>query len=178
MSIEKEERNALKAKADLLGIDYHPNISAVKLAERIKAFLEDAGVDKQRDDTITGLTSEVDIRRQQRLDATRQVRIVISCMNPAKKDWQGEVFTCGNTNVGTHSKFVPFNVPWHVPTIIYKMIKRRKYQQFIKVRGEDGEEYKKSILAKEFTVEELDPLTPAELKHLAAQQSAANGTEA
>lgn len=95
-------------------------------------------------------------------------------MNPAKNEWEGEIFTAGNSVVGSYSKFVPFNTDegWHVPRIILNQIQQRQCQIFQTVKDSRGNSTRKGKLIKEFAVEILDPLTPEELAELARRQAA------
>jgi len=114
-----------------------------------------------------------------RKEASRLIRIRISCMNPNKKEWEGEVFTVSNSAVGTHKKFVPFNNEdgWHVPNIIYKHLLERECQIFQTVKGPRGNKIRKGKLIKEFAIEVLTPLTPVEIQELATQQAMGNNID-
>ena len=94
-------------------------------------------------------------------------------MNPAKKEWEGEIFSCGNTTVGSFTKYVPFNADdgWHVPEMIYKMIRDRQCQVFYTVTDDKGNKIRRGKLIREFAVEKLPPLTPEELHELAQRQA-------
>lgn len=171
------ELDSLKARAELLGISFHPNISAEKLSERItefqkkkeeeKANISDAGKKK------SPITKTANIRKE----AEKLVRINVTCMNPAKKEWEGEIFTVGNSVVGTHKKYVPFNTEdgWHVPNIIYQMLKNRKCQIFHSVKGANGIDVRESKMIKEFAIDVLDPLTPKEIEELGRRQAMRQG---
>lgn len=108
-------------------------------------------------------------------EATKLVRIRVTCMNPAKKEWEGEIFTVGNSVIGTHKRFVPFNADegWHVPQIMLDMIKNRECQVFITEKSKHGVSVRRGKLIKEFAVEVLPPLTEEELKDLAQRQAMA-----
>jgi len=111
------------------------------------------------------------------------VRIRITCMDPKKKDLEGEVITVANKHIGTIKRFVPFGGAteegWHVPYCIYKMLDRRQFVNIrvVKNRRTGYEEVKKDM-AKEFAIEVLPPLTQAELSALATAQIAAGSLNA
>lgn len=213
----QDELTSLKARADLMGMKYHPSISAAKLAEKISAHLQgdvqaeqaadpdvdndtkntQAGTDapvpvqvassvvKAVPDTVTGETTyalnETEGQKRQRLrrEANEQVRIRVTCMNPAKKEWHGEIFTVGNSAVGTLKKFVPFNAEegWHVPRLILQAMQERQCQIFVNGKAKNGIKIRESKLIKEFAIEILPALTDAEIKELARRQAMANGQE-
>lgn len=110
-----------------------------------------------------------------RKDASRQIRISVSCMNPAKKDYEGEYYTAGNGVVGFFTKYIPFNAEdgWHVPNILYKHLIERQCQVFYTAKGPRGNKVRKGKLIKEFSIQVLPPLTRAEIKELAIKQSMA-----
>lgn len=237
-----DELTSLKAKADLMGIKYHPSIGVDKLREKVTNALSDNPVpDEDLDDdedsaepTPEELAEETpvvssipkpteqaaaavapvaeapvvapvvepakeaapvsnsqlptpvkplsadELRDQARAEATKLIRINVTCMNPLKTEWEGEMFTVGNNLVGTLSKFVPFNTVdgWHVPYIIYLMIKERQFQQFSAKKVKPGQPTSRvTKLVREFAVEVLDPLTEAELKELKQRQLAAKGQD-
>ena len=107
--------------------------------------------------------------------ASELMRIRVTCMNPAKKEWEGEIFTVGNAVVGTFKKYVPFNADegWHVPRIIYEQLKDRECQVFTTVRDSRGNSTRKGKLIKEFAIEVLPNLTEEEIKELAQRQAMA-----
>jgi hypothetical protein len=162
----------LKDIADGLGLKYHPTISAAKLADKIEEFAsepEEAPVASAKKKTP----------KEIRQAATKLVRVRVTCMNPAKRDWDGEIFMVGNRHTGTLRKYVPYGVDWHVPQMILDMIKARQCQVFqsVKRRTAGGDiSSREGKLVKEFAVEILPPLTEKELAELAQRQAMAAGT--
>ena len=171
--LSQDELGTLKARADMLGVKYHPSISLEKLREKITASLEN---ETKNEDTGIGVT-ESDTQKRIRLqqEASKLVRIRVTCMNPAKKEWEGEIFTVGNAGVGTFKKYVPFNADdgWHVPNIIYETMKERQCQVFTTSKTKNGVTMRQGKLIKEFAIEVLPPLTEEELKDLAQRQALA-----
>lgn len=167
-----DELAMLKARADLLGVQYHPSIGVEKLREKVSAAMEDSEEVKKPDPKGD---PESDRRAKLQAEASKLVRIRVTCMNPAKREWEGEIFTVGNSVVGTFKKFVPFNADegWHVPQIMLDMIKSRECQIFTSEKDGRGNTIRKSKLIKEFAVEELPALTEDELKDLAQRQAMA-----
>jgi hypothetical protein len=188
--VQVEELVVLKQRADLMGVQYHPNISVEKLKARINAKLNDEPELQEELDTLLPVKDsepklfqfkpETKLERENRLrkEATRLVRIRVTCMNPNKKDWDGEVFTVSNSVVGTHRKYVPFNAEegWHVPSILFEYIKDKQFVHHY-IEKKDGKEINRHKLVKEFAVEILDPLTEEELKDLAQRQALARSID-
>lgn len=179
---QKSELDVLKERADLLGITYHPSIGVEKLREKVNAKMaedtSDAAAEAPASEGVPGVApAETPAEFQQRMinEATKLVRIRVACMNPVKKEWEGEIFTTGNAVVGTHKKYVPFNTEdgWHVPYIIYEMIKDRECQIFVTKTLPNGNKTRTGKLIKEFAVEILPQLTEEELKELAQRQAMA-----
>jgi len=177
-----DELTLLKQRADVMGIQYHPSIGVESLTKKVdaklKPDLEDepkAKQDAENSSSVKKYSVQELIALQRtklRNEALKLVRVRITCMNPDKKSWQGELFDIGNSVLGSVKKFVPFNVDagYHVPNIIYEHIKQRKYQKHFEVKTSNGLKITKSSLVPEFAVELLDPLTKAELKELADRQ--------
>lgn len=179
---------ALKARADLMGITYHPSIGYEKLRDKIAAKLNDEEDPADEDTPPVAAPvaapvaeprkeTENEFRLRHKREALALVRIRLTCMNPAKKEWEGEVITAGNSVVGTVSKFVPFNAEegWHVPRIILEVLKNRQCQVFVSTKSKGGVTQRQGKLIREFAIEELPPLTEEEIKELARRQAMASG---
>jgi hypothetical protein len=181
----QDELATLKARADLLGVKYHPSISVDKLRAKVSAALTDdapkaAGpeeVGPQPPDAVVETAAKKRHRLKQ--EALKLVRIRVTCMNPAKREWEGEIFTAGNAAVGSVKKFVPFNADegWHVPHIIYRMLIDRQCQVFVSSKAKNGVTVRQGKMIREFAVEVLPPLTPAELAELARRQAMAHAID-
>ena len=170
-----DELTALKARADLLGVSYHPSIGLEKLREKVNAAIADTPVTE----TVAEVPAmpEVETKHQRllrrRKEANELVRIRVTCMNPNKREWEGEIFTTGNSSLGTLKKYVPFNADegWHVPRAIYNQIIERQCQIFVTKKDARGNNVKEGKLIKEFAVEVLPNLTVEELEELARRQA-------
>ena len=175
IEIVQDELSTLKSRADLLGVSYHPSIGVEKLREKLATAMENIEPKNEG----TGINVEAETKEQKRLrllqEATKLVRIRVTCMNPAKKEWEGEIFTVGNNVVGTIKKYVPFNADegWHVPHILYEMLKERQCQVFVSSKTKNGVTIRQGKMIKEFAIEVLPPLTEEELKDLAQRQAMA-----
>jgi hypothetical protein len=189
-----ERRDELMAQAKELGVKVHHMAGEQKIQDAIDAHLaknaeadlieKDFGapVNKNQIDPETGkivpLTSE-EFRRsvlpERKKIFNRLVRCRVTCMNPAKKAWEGEIISVGSAKNGTFKKFIPFDGrEYHIPNVIYEELKNREYSVFSTVRNERGQEIKKARLVKEFAIDVLPPLTPKELEKLRKEQALAN----
>lgn len=172
------ELELLKKRADLMGVVYHPKIGVDKL--RAKLSNENEAVKEESKEQGT-FVIETSGQRKARLrkDASRLVRINVTCMNPAMKEHEGMIYTVSNSVVGTFKKYVPFNTTdgWHVPSIIYKHMKERECQVFHNGKGPRGEKIKVKRMIPELNIQNLDALTPQELKDLGKQQAMANNLD-
>lgn len=178
-----DELTLLKNRAKMLGIKFHPSSGIDVMKEKIKQHMSgEKAVEPVKEPEVVEPVlvpvrerTKADIRQEQFNAANKLVRVEISCMNPNKKEWQGEIFAVSNGVIGTIKKFVAFNVPYHVPQAILNMIEERKCQIFHNVKDSKGNTIRKGKLIREFAINKLDPLTPSELKSLAAKQAASAG---
>ena len=181
---ESSELESLKARADLMGIKYHPNTGLDKLKAKVNNALSGGEEIKDIQSLSTGsktyLTGEEFKRIQEsnkKRNVNKLIRVRVTCMNPMKKEWEGEIISVGSSKLGTFKKYIPYNVEWHVPKIIYEHLKERKCSVFHTVKDYRGQKVRKSKLVSEFSVETLPPLTAEELKDLAQRQAMINGIE-
>lgn len=101
-------------------------------------------------------------------------RVQISCMNPMKREWPGEIISVGSAKHGTFKKFVPFTgVPYHIPQIIYDALKERQCTLYRTERDERGNSRRVGYQTKEFNIVDLPPLTKEELEKLRKKQQLA-----
>jgi len=172
------ELEALKARADLLGVKYHPKTKAEKLRAKIELHL--AAQDDEQEEEVEAPAAEMtraQVRAQRRKDASKLIRVRVTCMNPNKKNWRGEIVSVGSAKMGTFKKFIPFDSPdgWHIPKIIYDALKERKFSSFTSVKTAKGQTVRKARLVPEFSIEVLPDLTEKELKEIARKQALASG---
>lgn len=171
---EQDERAALEARAKVLNISYHTNISTEKLRERVNAAI--SGTREQ--DSERPAKDESDVARRSRLKkkASRLIRVRIHCNDPAKKDWPGEYITVGNNAVGTYRKYVPYNQdePFHLPEIIVNALREKRVQVFATKKSKNGIPVRESKSIAAYAIEVVQPLTEEELTQLANSQMARN----
>lgn len=174
-----DELTTLKARADRLGISYHPSIGLEKLKEKVNTTVTATEVKVETPEvTVSAEESKEQRRKRKRLEANVLVRVRVTCMNPAKKEWEGELFTAGNSVVGSFTKYVPFNTDegWHVPQIILNQIQQRMCQIFVSSKDDRGNTVRRGKQIKEFNVEIMPSLSEEDLRNLAQRQAMANGT--
>lgn len=195
---EPTKLDLLKEEASKLNITFHPNIKEEKLQLKLNDYYAsqnnlDATLDKEPkepevvkpkldlslpENILTNHETQNQRRNRIRSEANRLVRVKIACMNPNKKDHQGEILTVCNSVSGTIKRYIPYNNDegWHIPYMMFLHLKERKCQIFVKKRNDRGVLVAISKMIKEFSVELMAPLTDAEMKDLAQRQAAANGT--
>lgn len=183
-----EQLASLKSRADLLGVKYHPSIGAESLREKIKAAMADKPAEPVASpppEASAGAAAPVvesagAKRKRLRDEAAKLVRIRLTCMNPLKKEHDGEIITAGNSAVGSFKKYIPFNGAddgWHVPNIIYQVLKDRMCPQYYTEKSKHGVSIRKSRLIREFAIELLPDLTQSELDELARRQAMAKSVD-
>lgn len=185
-SVEEQnptEIELLRDRAKLMGIKFHPMTGVEKLKLKIEAKLGEAsqgivtkaGSANAKPGEVIPITHDQFKRErasQIRKSINRLIRIRVTCMNPNKTEWEGEIISIGSAKLGTFKKYVPFNSPdgWHVPHIMYEAMKERQYTQFYNAKGPRGEKIRKGKLMPEFSIEVMSPLTEKEIKDLAQRQ--------
>ena len=178
------ELDVLKARAKQLGIKHHPMIGLDKLKIKVNAAMSDTPppppetltpqyIPRETAAPVKMPETKIQLHTRLRKEAEALQRVVVTCLNPNKKEWEGEIFTVGNSAVGSIKKYVPFNNDegWHVPTMIVNMIKERKCQIFVNGKNSKGQKGKQPKSINEFAITYLDPLTKVELKELATKQA-------
>jgi len=180
-ALAAEELSLLKGRAKQMGLTFHPKIGIEKLKAKIQNRLDGATdtaeplIQAPIDVPETKLAMHARLRRE----ASKLVRIRVACMNPNKKEYDGEIFTVSNSVVGTYKKYVDYNNEdgWHVPHIIYEHLKERKCQIFYTVKGPRGNKIRKGKMINEFAIEVLTPLTGEQISDLATKQAMANNLD-
>jgi len=185
------EREELEARATQLGIQFSPKIGDEKLRERVNEALN--GQDPQGDGEDSGdedgpapaakaaePANESDKARRARKqrEAAALVRVQVTCMNPNKREYDGELICAGNNVVGTFKKYVKFDVEYHVPRIIFNVLRDRECQVFVTEKDDKGRSIRRGKQIKEFNVVELPALSEKELKELAQRQAMREGQAA
>lgn len=108
-------------------------------------------------------------------NAMKLIRVKIGCNNPNKVSLEGEILTAANSHMEI-TKFVPFNVITHIPTILYNTIDEKKCTVFKKKRV-NGMNVTTTQLIKEYNIDVLPPITNEELESIKQRQLANSDTE-
>lgn len=199
---KEQELVSLKRRADILGIEYGPNIGLDTLKERVAAKLNQEEQEEDEESEIPEAPEEEDsrdytdvesvvvdkpltklqLRQKAKNEQMKLIRIRITNMNPAKADLPGEIITVGNELVGTVRKYVPYGEQtdegYHVPNIIYKYLKAKRFLN-IRTRTDKrtGKIRIEQSMALENAIEVLPQLTQKQLDDLARAQIAAGSVD-
>lgn len=202
--VQEDELTTLKKRATTLGIQFHPAIGLDKLREKVAIKLRgtteeevlekmntqigSVATDSHKEYSLEELLkgyiesqnnlTEAQSKNAAIKEANKLVRIRLTCMNPTKRDFPGEIITVSNSVVGTLKKFIPFNSSegYHVPAMMLQALKERQCQIWVNGKDVRGTQTKKAVLVPEFAIEILPNLTEAELKDLAQRQAIVAGT--
>lgn len=168
IEVQQDEIQEIKSRLDQMGVKYHHNAKVDTLRALLAKSLKGDSVDEE-----SGELSVAQVRANLMADANRLIRCRITCMNPNKRDWTGEIFTAGNSFTGSIKKFVPYNCEhaesYHIPKILLDVMRERKYLQTRQIKSTSGA-IQESYFVPEFQIVELDPLTEEELAQLASDQ--------
>lgn len=162
---------ALKAQADSLGIKYGKTISATMLQQRID--------EHQATDTSTvnpPKDAPSDLVADMRMDAMRLIRCIVTPMDKAKSNYEGELFEAGNSAVNVR-KFVPFGVVTHIEKILFDFIQSKTMNVFYDERSSSGRKIRKARQSNGYAIQVLPQLTQKELDDLAKAQQARQSIE-
>jgi len=204
--MQEAELDALKIKAQNLGLTYHPKIKYEALSKKIDAHLKvldtrqkelaDKNKDKypenpkellntpksdQAPAPAIGDDAAPVMHKTGKLTskdkALALVRVQITCMDPAKSAYDGDIFTVGNSLIPPQKKFVPFGKDYHIPQIMFNMLNEKNYKTTYEEKTSNGGNVKRTRLVKAYAIAVLPPLTPAELHDIKQRQvMAAAGT--
>ena len=168
IEVQQDEIQEIKSRLDQMGIKYHHNAKVDTLRALLTKSLKGDDVVEE-----SGELSVAQVRAKLMADANRLIRCRITCMNPHKREWTGEIFTAGNSFTGAIKKFVPYNCEhaesYHIPKILLDVMRERKYLQTRQIKSKSGA-VQESYFVPEFQIVELDPLTEEELAQLASDQ--------
>lgn len=184
----QQEREALKHKANMLGITLQGNQSNETIRALIQAKLNEAAAEATQTNPAEDAAPVVQpmakrtptLREYVTARDLALVRCKISNLDPKKSKIQGDYFTVANEYIGSVTKWIPFTHEacgengFHIPHCLYEMLKNRRYLQ-VKEKMINGVPTPVTEDVLEFSIEVLPQLTPAELKELQALQ-AATGT--
>lgn len=169
----------LKQRATTLGVSFHPSIGLEKLREKVTAAMEaqasaeDEPISSESNEPAKSVSAVSD--KEAADNARKLIRVRVTCMDPSKKEYDGEILTAGNSLIGTIKKYIPYGVEWHVPQILLNQLRDRKYQTFYNEKDDHGRTHRRGKLINAYAIETLPPLTKQELKELEQRQAMAAG---
>lgn len=180
-----DELTLLKKQADILGVQYSNNIGVEKLKERIKEAKEPKEMESKSDLEVTTDSNDpvkltkAEKRRKAQQEQTKLIRVRVSNMNPAKREVPGGIHTVANKHIGRVRKYIPYigmESGYHIPQCLYEHLKNKVFTERMEINDRTVPGGKRSVTRtmREFSIEVLPPLTPAELKDLAKEQAAGN----
>lgn len=164
-----DELLMLKQRADLMGIKYAPNISLETLKERVNKAMVDAEYPKNQSSAKYANVSD-DLYVEERAKQSALVRVIVVCHDPSKNHLESELLAVEN-NLVRDKRVVFFGKEWHITRALLESLRDRKYQAFRKLKTAQGEVHK-PYLVPAYSIQELAPLTDAELAQIARKQLA------
>ena len=164
-----DELSMLKQRADLMGIKYAPNISLDTLKERVNKAMVDAEYPKNQSSAEYTNVSD-DPYAEERAQQSALVRVIVVCHDPSKNHLESELLAIEN-NLVRDKRVVFFGKEWHITRALLESLRDRKYQAFRKLKTAQGEVHK-PYLVPAYSIQELAPLTDAELAQIARKQLA------
>lgn len=97
-------------------------------------------------------------------------RVRITCNDPKLQNRSSHQINVGNSFISIN-KMIPMEVPVHVPSMLLRDMRRRKYVSFVKktVRGQQVAEAKERPT---YNIEQMEPLTKEQRERIAIKQRA------
>ena len=171
----KTERDLLKEKADLLGIEYAGNISTDKLRELVNKANEPLE-DKKEDKASNTNNEPVDDLVKIRLELTKKIRVLVTCNDPLMKDYDTTpYYSFSNSAITLPSITIPLGVEWHIPNAYVGMLEAMECKLPVKSKDEKGRPITIRRTIKKYNVNILPPLTEKELEELKQAQIMLDG---
>lgn len=161
-------RDEMKIKAEELGLEYKKNISNDGLLELIQNHVDSVSTIKPEDKVEPVKEKPVVAKTQGQINAEERrkqellKRVIITPVDPNKRELQGEIISCGNKRTKMIKKFVPFNTEWHVPLFIYQVLKDKTFRITKEYKTANGMKYKRDEEIPAYNINELPPLTSEE----------------
>ena len=204
---QKDRLTTLKERATQMGISFSPNIGEETLAKRIEEFLAGNGNNENAEQAsttepepestteqasttnaapapaperkLTPAEEKAAIRAKARKEALKLVRVIVTPMDPLRTQLDGQIFTAGNSVVGSIAKYVDFNNPagYMVPQIILNAIRALEYVHHYTVKDARGRDVNRHRMVKAFTITELPPLTREEFDDIRRMQLSRGANE-
>lgn len=187
---EEEQIEWLRNRCDELEIAYHHKAGYEKLTNLILNHYNKPEAKETPVEEVVGERSEaVELQfksldrypdendtayaARKRKEAHKLILVRITCMNPVKKELQGEVFTVSN-DLFTIKRMIPFHgEPTHIEIAFLDVLRERKFQQFREQRKSSLTDapMQQGYLVPEFAIEVMEALSKEQLEQLALEQS-------
>ena len=162
--ITKEQIDSLRQLAENLTNKKFGNI---KDPIKLQAIIDLARAEKadEPEAPANPQTTRMAKRNEQYAEHMKLVRVNITPMAPHEKQLQGNFHSAGNSVVGEVTRYVPYNVDWHIEAILLNSLKEKQYRY--------KREYKdpttrrtvyENRFGRTFGIVELDSLTEQELR--------------
>ncbi len=181
---DKDLLDALKSEALELGVKFHPATGLAKLQQLVMDHkaIEQVSDDstktpekkKKEKDSYDSLNEEAKKRiniENKRREATKLIRVAISCMDSNKSQWDGDIYKAGNSIIPSIKMFIPYqSESWHLPKIMIDFLGSKK-TQIINTQVDDrGRETIHKTQIPMFNIVELPALTEKEIETLKQAQ--------
>lgn len=179
-SVQEDELTVLKKRATVLGISFGPNTGLDTLRKKVNDHLSASEPEpKQITPAVSEKQKQAQARVAARKEATKLVRVNVTCMNPNKKHLEGDFFSVSNSVIGTITKYIKFDTEdgFHVPNAILTVLREKQFQTFTEKKLPNGQKTTVGKLVKEYAIDVLDPLTAEELQELARRQAMAGSID-
>lgn len=150
--LEQAEAQSIKSKLDIIGREYPAN---AKL-DTLKKIMASVNAEEAEKEPVKSMAESID-------EMLRLVRVSIVCLNPNKKDWKGQHLTVGNSVIGHHTFFVPYNCEqakdFELPFMVVENLKFREYLDIAPTMQDVGGGKRiqgAGMFKREFIITELD----------------------
>lgn len=171
---------ATRQKALALGLVFSQNIGEETLQQRIANKISELGEDPtiiKANQTEEGyvyntyIPNEKAKRANKKKEALKLLRVRVTCNNPNKTAYKGDIIVVANNDGVVYKKFVPFNVKYHIPQIIYNtMVEKQCLKAYTDTTSGVPKVIKRMI--PEYSIEVLTPITTEELNAIKQRQLA------
>lgn len=168
--MSQTELDLLKQQAKELGITFGANISANTLKQRIALHIKEQYEHEIKQEENQKI-------EQLRSDNLKLVHVIVTPNDPTKQVLQGEVFSVGNSVLGTLTRFIPFGENWLIEEIFYKTLKEKEYQLITTKTDAKGISVPISKMVKAYNIQVLPLPTEDEVSEWARLQQARNAMD-
>lgn len=173
--MSKTERELLKEEADSLGLQYPGNIATAALQALVDRTKSGEDEVIELDEDKEGATAEDPIQAA-RAKLTALVRCMVTCNDPAMKDWDmTPYYSFSNSILDLPKITVPLNVEWHIPRAYFDWMASMECKISVKGKDEKNRPITVRKTIAKYSMNELPPLTPKELAELRQAQAMRDG---